>query len=473
MKPTLLSKLHLISLPCLLATSFVGPVFADGDDEEEDHDLISNQAIVELVPGANIDELNADYGTTTLGLIPGHLIYLLQLPDFWDEHQFEDLIEEDPRVEEADLNYLTESAGGQTESFYFFVPPDNYYAQYSRNLLQLDSAHQVSTGTGIVVALLDTGVDAEHDVLAEMILPNGYNFVDDNTDTSDVGNDIDDDNDGFVDELVGHGTFMAGIIAMVAPDANLLIAKILDSDGRSGSFRIAQGIYYAVDQGAHVISLSLAIDVYEEEHEFLEKALEYANEANVVVVAAGGNLNQLNPDILPATDDHVIGVAGTDENDVKSEFSNYGDEEDYISISAPGTAIVSTVPGNDYGQWDGTSMSAALVSAAAALIKANDTDASAGQIKEILEDSAMNIDDANPLFIGMLGAGRLDIASALDAKIIDPYDLDQDGSVGVSDLLILFSNWGPCDNCNLCPSDLDNNCEVGVSDLLLLFANWG
>lgn len=460
MKPTHISKLLWISLPCLLTPTFVGSAFADDD-------LLSNQAIVVLIQGASIDEINAEYGTTTLGEIQSQSIYLLQLPEFWDEEQFELYIEEDPRVADAELNYETESAGGQTESFYFFVPPDNYYAQYVRDLLQLDSAHQASTGTGTVVALLDTGVEAEHEVLSSMILANGYNFVDGNADTSDVGNDIDDDDDGFVDELVGHGTFMAGIIAMIAPDANLLIVKILDSDGKSGSFRIAQGIYYAVDQGVDVISLSLAMD---DEHEILEEAFEYAWAANIVVVAAGGNLNQQDPYILPAADETVIGVASTDENDVKSEFSNFGS---YISISAPGTDIVSTVPGNEYGQWGGTSMSATLVSAAAALIKSVDMSASTEQIQQILQNSAMNIDEANPQYKGMLGAGRLDIAAALGVEIIVPSDLNQDSVVNVSDLIILLSNWGPCSDCNLCIADIDNSCDVNISDLLILFANWG
>ncbi|MEE9129386.1 MAG: S8 family serine peptidase [Phycisphaerales bacterium] len=425
-----------------------------------------DQTIVELVVGADINEINEEYGTTTLGLIEidvsdpddGVRLYWLLLPNDWGDDW-----DDDPRIADVDFNYPCETAEGQTESFYFNVGPSAYPEQYAWGLIGLEAAHQVSTGDGIVVALLDTGAEADHEALVgHILLEDGYNFVDGNTDTSDVGNGLDDDGDRSVDEMVGHGTFMAGIVAMVAPDAGLLIVKVLNGDGTSPSFRVAQGIYYAVEKGADVINLSVAMS---DEYEILTDAIEYAYDAGVVIVAAAGNL--LAPEVMfPAHDEDTIGVASTDIDDLKSEFSNYGDD---ISISAPGTDIVSSFPGNEYVQWQGTSMSVSFVSGAAALVKAINSSASPDDIEETLGEAA---DDVDPAYDGLLGAGRLNIAAALSTDENSP-DLNQDGVVNATDLLILLSSWGSCGDCADCPADLNDDCAVGSTDLIILLANWG
>ncbi|MEE8156448.1 MAG: S8 family serine peptidase [Phycisphaerales bacterium] len=445
------------------------PMTAALADNECD-DIMSDQGIVELVVGADINDINTQYGTTTLASIEidvadpvdGVRLYLLQLPAYWDEDDFEDWFDDDndPRIVEADLNYQGETAeGGQTESFYFYVPPTEYVAQYSWDLIGLETAHQSATGNGVIVALLDTGAEADHEALVgHILLEDGYNFVDGNTDTSDVGNRE--------DEMVGHGTFMAGIVAMVAPDAGLLIVKVLDGNGQSdGQFRVAQGIYYAVQHGADVINLSLAMSC---DHEVLRAALEYAEQSGVVVVAAAGNLDDSEV-MFPADDSDTIGVASTDINDFKAVFSNFGDD---VSISAPGTDIVSSFPGHEYVQWQGTSMSVALVSGAAALVKANNPSASPEQIEQTLQDAAVNIDDINGDYEELLGEGRLFIPDALIPGE-NPADLNQDGSVNATDLLILLSSWGSCGDCANCPADLNDDCAVGAADLIVLLGNWG
>lgn len=463
----------ILLLGSLTAEAPMSAALADDDCDG----IMINQAIVELVVGADINEINDEYGTITLASIEinaadpddGVRLYLLQLPEDWDEDEFEEWFDDDndPRIAEAELNYQGETAeGGQTESFYFNVPPSDYSEQYAWGLIRLEAAHRISTGGGIVIALLDTGAEADHKALAGHIVPGGFNFVDGNTDTSDVGNGEDDDGDGFVDEMIGHGTFMAGIVAMVAPDAGLLIVKVLDDEGRSGGqFRVAQGIYYAVQHGVDVINLSLAMSC---EQEILEDAVAYARQSGVVVVAAAGNLDQ--PQVMvPADDSDTIGVASTDTDDRKSDFSNYGE---HVSISAPGTNVVSSVPNNEYGQWQGTSMSVSFVSGAAALVKANNPSASPGEIEEILRDAADDLDRMNPEYEEMLGAGRLNIAAALRTDDKSP-DINQDGFVNVADLTILIGSWGPRGNCADAPADLNDDCAVGGADLLILLGNWG
>ena len=462
-------RIFAILLGSLPAAALMTAALADGDD------IMSDQAIVELVVGADINDINIQYDTITLASIEidvsdpndGVRVYLLQLPEGWEEQEddIEDWFDDDdPRIVAVELNYQGETAeGGQTESFYFNVAPSAYPEQYAWGLIGLEAAHQISTGGGIVVALLDTGAEADHEALVgHILLEDGYNFVDGNTDTSDVGS--------FGDRMVGHGTFMAGIVAMVAPDAGLLIVKVLDGDGQSGGhFRVAQGIYYAVQHGADVISLSLAVSDLLDDPQVLEHAVTYAEQSGVVVVAAAGNLDQ--PEVMyPAHNEDTIGVASTDIDDHKSEFSNYGE---HISISAPGTDVVSSVPNNAYGQWQGTSMSVSFVSGAVALLKAVNPSASPDEIEETLGAAADPLEDTNPEeYDGLLGAGRLNIPAALPPND-NSSDLNQDGSVNVADLLILLGSWGPCGDCADCPADLDDDCDVAVTDLLILLANWG
>jgi subtilisin family serine protease len=440
----------------------VSSAFAASVQAGIDETYVSEQVVVELVEGADISDINDEYGTSVLESIELLRLYLLELPPGVDEEQFEELLDDDERIEDAELNYRAETAEGQTESFYFMVDPMLYPSQYVWGLIGLEAAHVVSTGAGTLIAILDTGVDMEHGALAGSIADASYNFIEHCVDVSDVGNGIDDDADGLVDEMVGHGTFMAGLAAMMAPDADLLVLKVLDGDGIGESFSIAAGIYYAVEQEADIINLSLALG---HERKLLRDAVSYASESGVVVVAAAGNLNQEEPVLYPAAHPDTIGVASTDAADHKSEFSNYGS---HIRISAPGSDIVSTVPGNEYARWQGTSMSAAVISGAAALLRSADEHASPDDIAEVLADTARNLDGDNPAYGGLLGAGRLDIAAALGAPAMTG-DLNHDGAVDVADLLILLADWGEEDS----PADLDGDGLVGTGDLLLLLANWG
>jgi subtilisin family serine protease len=426
-------------------------------------DSVADQLVVQLVEGASIDEVNADYGTTTVDAIPQHQIYLLAVPDNVDEDLLEDLLEDDPRIVEAELNDEDEpeALGGDSQSFFFGVVPEEYLLQWSRDHIAIDAANELSTGAGVVVAILDTGIDAAHQTLADQVLDTGYNFVDMTPDVADVGNGLDDDGDTFVDEMVGHGTFLAGLVVMVAPDAWILPVKVLDSDGITTAFRLAQGIYHAVDQGAHVVNISIsAVD----ENLIVATAVSYARQSGAVVVASAGNSDDDEPERYPASEDGVIGVAATDEDDNKSLFSNYGD---WIALSAPGTAIVSTVPGDEFGEGDGTSMAAGLVSGAAALLKAADNELTPGEIESALFQTAEAIAGDED----ELGAGRLDVAEAVAAVCGGPgtADLSGDGVVGTADLFILLEAWGVA--CS--PADLDGDAVVGTADLLVLLTAWG
>lgn len=377
----------------------------DNDGDETTDGFRAEQVIVRLVPGADETAFNARYGTTTLASIPSRNIHLLQLPSGADEVESEGVFGDDPDVVWAELNFANQAPEGRPRNFFVsgWADEASYTGQYASGLLGLEAAHACSTGGGVLVAVIDTGVDASHPALSGLV-GSGWNVFEGSADVGDVGNGVDDDGDGLVDEMTGHGTHVAGIIAQVAPGAVLLPIKALDSDGVGDAFFLAAAIYHAIDSAAAVINLSLG-STYSAR--VVEEAVSEAAGAGTVVTAAAGNQNRSEPPEYPAAGGNALGVAATDANDVKSYFSNYHPS---LAISAPGTEIVSTIPGG-YGSWSGTSMATPFVSGASALV----LDAYSGRVGvwNQLAQTAVPIDEINLGYARLLGAGRLDVAAAV------------------------------------------------------------
>lgn len=295
----------------------------------------------------------------------------------------------------------------QTQSFFVRIGIQYYYGQYAFEVLRLNDVDPHATGDGIMVAVLDTGVWADHQQLDGHV-EGGYNFIDESDDTSDAADGIDSDGDGDVDEFAGHGTYLAGLIAAVAPDALILPVTVLDSDGVGTESSIASGIYYAIAKEVDVINLSIATS---DDFSDIAQAVADAQDAGILVVASVANDNQPY-EVYPAAYPGVIAVAATDVNDHKSSFSGYGS---YVAISAPGTNVVGPIPDDDYGLASGSSAAAAFVSGAAALMLEDaTTNDPATFVNEVLGASAVDIDAENPGYTGLLGAGRLDVAAAID-----------------------------------------------------------
>ncbi|MBI2416144.1 MAG: S8 family serine peptidase [Candidatus Kerfeldbacteria bacterium] len=241
-----------------------------------------------------------------------------------------------------------------------------------------------ATGAGVIVAVVDTGVDYNHEDL------DANNWV--NTDESD-GNNVDNDSNGFVDDALGydfigslytavtpdndpqdehgHGTHVAGIIAAenntvgtrgVAPSATIMPVKVLDSEGVGFDSTVADGIRYAVDNGADIINLSLGSSFASNT---VKEAVDYAETNGVLVIAAAGNSGTFSGLSYPAGYSNVISVAASNEDGYKAYYSNWGK----IDVIAPGDDILSTTPGNTYDRYSGTSMAAPHVAGLAALIQ--------------------------------------------------------------------------------------------------------
>ena len=253
--------------------------------------------------------------------------------------------------------------------------------------LDLAQAHTMGTGSGVVVAVLDTGVDPDHPFLAGRLV-SGYDLVDDDNDPTDEVNGIDDDADGVIDEAFGHGTFIAGIVAQVAPGALVLPIRVLDADGQGELYAIIEAIDVAVEAGADVINMSFGILAKNDSKAF-DAALKRAHKAGVVVVAAAGNSGG-SEEYFPAAAKDVISVSALGpNNELLAPFSNHGK---WVHIAAPGVDVVSAIPGGGYATWSGTSMATPIVSSLAAVLWDFAPDESGKDVSKAILDGARKMD---------------------------------------------------------------------------------
>lgn len=389
-----------------LGQAQITPVHADDDDDDDDDgnaSYITDQVVVKLDPiaGGSIDAVNSDYGTVTLEALMGSAgIYLLQTPSGQDAADLANTMENDVRLLYVEPNFIGEAPESDGRSRGAFGGQDDrpYYEQYPSNMLELSCAHTMNRGSGAVVAVLDTGVQLDHPALADSLTSTRYDFVDDDPTPADDGNGI----------VVGHGTHVAGVINLVAPDAQIMPLRVLNPDGQGNVFVIAEAIIYAAQNGADVINLSLGTS---SASELLEDVIEDAAENyGVVIVAAAGNRNSSAAQ-YPASESDVLAVASIGPASQKSGFSNYGA---WINVAAPGEGIYSTLPTSGYGSWSGTSMATPFVAGQAALVNSISPSLSSEQVALLITNTAQSIDAQNPDFAGLLGAGQLNIVASLE-----------------------------------------------------------
>jgi Subtilase family/Bacterial Ig domain len=279
------------------------------------------------------------------------------------------------------------------------APNDTYYlAQWGLPRAGVPAAWGLSTGAGITVGIVDTGVDATHPDLQGQLLP-GYDFLNDDPDPKD-------DN--------GHGTRMSGIVGAlcnnaegvcgIAPAAKVLPVKVLDAQGYGPYSAVANGIIYAVDHGARVINLSL---VGTAPSSILQAAVDYATAHDVVLVAAAGNYGTDAPG-YPAASNGAVAVAAINDADAHPSFSNYGA---WVNVSAPGVDIVTTTTDGGYATSTGTSPAAAFGSGVfALLLSANPTMSRSEAIARVQAGAAdLGTTGWDPYF----GWGRVDAYAAL------------------------------------------------------------
>ena len=322
-------------------------------------------------------------------------------------------------------SYLTDET---PTSYYGATVWRGYVAQPANQLIRTSttqSAYHV-TGSGVTVAVIDTGVDPTNPVLKNLLV-SGYDFTRNTgggSEKSDVSTSPDLSQaqtaqvnqrtvavldqrtvavlDGTSYSAFGHGTMTAGIVHLVAPQAKIMPLKSFNANGTGYDSDILRAIYYAVKNGAKVINMSFDYSSYSPE---LANAIKYANKNGVVSVASAGNDGQqvaVYPGALPS----VIDVASTSNSDIQSTFTNYGAPP--VWIAAPGEGVVTTYPWGTYAAGWGTSFSTPFVSGTAALMLGANGNCTTSNVASGLAH-ARNISDPQ------LGYGRLDTYLAVQA----------------------------------------------------------
>lgn len=359
---------------------------------------------LQLAPWVEITEINSEYGTTTDDSLPP--LFLLAVPEGIPQQQILLQMASDPRIEWAEPGYLDETPETTRQMLVIIVggTVTEYQDQAVLDRIHLDDILPHTTGSGVSVAVLDTGVESSHPALAGSIMKGGFDFVDCDPDPEDTSNGLDDDDDGEIDEGAGHGTMVAGIVHLIAPDAQILPLRILDDEGRGNSFAVAKALVFAADAGIQIINMSFGLPLH---CRTIAWGVDYAAAAGVVLVAAAGNEGQEFPPYYPASDPAVLSVAALDSTDVKSSFSNY---HSTVAVSAPGNGILAPFPGGQYAIGAGTSFAAPFISGQAALVQAGPVSPMKSDIDSVVRAGVVLIDGipGNIPFAGKLGSGRFD-----------------------------------------------------------------
>jgi len=449
--------------------------------------LFGTRFVLQTSP-STAGDVAAQYGLTIVSQIPDSDLFLVDAPDTADVTELISQISSDPNVLDFELDTLAttpeasphvlapptlsspnnllvtsrtllplaadinpglnadQSTAGILDgvsqasivTYYGAQVPSYYVNQTATSLINLGMAQSQYGAAGAgVVAIIDTGVDANHVALQGVLLP-GFDFTRNRRGANEF-EDLDQSTAGILDQSTagildmktvvtlnqstagildqstagildttmlpsdfGHGTMVAGIVHLVAPQAKILPLKAFRSDGTGRLYDVVAAIHYAVRAGANVINMSF--DYGQTKSRRLDEAIEYATRNGVICVASAGNTDSSTA-VYPAAISPAFGIASTTTDpapDLQSAFTNYGT---WIDMAAPGEAIRTTYPGNHYAAAWGTSFSAPFVSGTVALLY---------QFHAPLDADAASAALRNAQWINSsLGWGRLDVYQAV------------------------------------------------------------
>ncbi|MBC7286630.1 MAG: S8 family serine peptidase, partial [Armatimonadetes bacterium] len=415
-------------------------------------ECVSGQCLIRISPtmtAAQFEEILRRRGARVLKAFPRYGIFLVSLPEGVAVRDGVEQWRGEAGVIVAEPNRIVRL---------MLTPNDPMYSQqWHWPKVNAPQAWDMTTGSQqVVVAVIDSGVDMAHEDLAGRIWTNANEIP---------GNGIDDDGNGYVDDVNGwdfidddndpaphatdpnaqplasHGTHVAGIIGAATNNGvgvagqdwqcRLMVLRVFDEAGAGTVDDLLSAMDYAIANGANVINLSLG-----GAYSALEDApIQLARQRGIIVVAAAGNESHeftddpatwyspvCNDGPNPQQDNWVLGVAATDQNDVKADFSNYdgSSAKTFVDVCAPGVQIWSCViydpaHGFDkgYEPWQGTSMATPVVAGLVSLIKAAWPNLQPLGIINQIKTTCVNIDNLNPAYRGKLGAGRIDSAQAI------------------------------------------------------------
>jgi thermitase len=331
-------------------------------------------------------------------------VQVLRFPATADHRALLARLQADPAVVYAEPNAIATTDA---------TPNDpGYPNQWGLAQIQAPQSWDIQSGSvGVVIAIVDTGIDSQHPELSSKSVQ-GWNF-DASSPSYNTAATADDN---------GHGTHVAGIaaaatnnslgVAGTCPNCLLMPVKVLGANSNGTYDAVASGIIYAADRGARIINLSLSGPIFSQA---LQDAVNYAASRGALLIAAAGN-NSTNAAMYPAALPNVMAVAATNSDDLRAGFSNFNS---YISVAAPGVGIYSTswspTNGSTYISMNGTSMSTPFVAGLAGLLAAQDGNRTSAVLRGLIETSADDLD--LPGWDQDTGYGRINALRALSGRI--------------------------------------------------------
>jgi len=319
-------------------------------------------------------------------------LHLVELPAGASASAVRDQLARNPLLKFAELDRMVPAA---------LTTNDPYLgSEWHLTKVGASTAWDSSQGSGVTIAVLDTGVDATHPDLTTRIVP-GWNFVDNNANTADVN---------------GHGTAVAGAataslnnslgVAGLAGQARLMPVRIADANAYTYWSTLAQGLTWAADQGARVANISF---VGVATSQAVQDAANYMRSKGGLVVVAAGN-NGVDEGIAPTSS--MLVVSATDSTDTKTSWSSYGS---FVTIAAPGQDIWTTTNGGGYQAWWGTSMATPVVSGVIGLMMSAQPSLSNSKIESLLYSTSTDLGAAGR--DSYYGYGRVNAAAAVSAAL--------------------------------------------------------
>ncbi len=430
-------------LPALVAVAFAfgtGVLPAAAQTTSSAAQWAPGRLLVQPRPGlsdAEFDKILKPHGGKSIGRINGINVHVVQLPANVSEKAVETLLKNNKHLKFAERDMFVKGAGTANDPY--------FGSEWHIAKIQANAAWDVTTGAGVTIAILDSGVDGSHpDLVGKLV--GGWNFLDNNSNAADVN---------------GHGTAVAGAaaattnnsagIASVAGSAMIMPIRIADANAYAYWSTVAQGLTWAADKGANVANISY--NGVSSSSAVQNAAQYFKNKGGVTVVAAGNSGGEE----LIAASDTMVSVAATDSSDVKNSFSSYGK---YVDIAAPGINIWTTVRGGSYQQWWGTSMASPIVAGTIALMKVANPTLCAADLEKLLFSSAVDLGTAG--WDSYYGNGRVNVAAAVQAAQVAKASDTTAPTVSISNLTAGGTVKG------LVAVDVTTSDNVGVSRVDLM-----
>jgi subtilisin family serine protease len=330
------------------------------------------------------------------------------------------------------------------------------------------------TGFNHTIFVIDTGVDFEHpDLAAKDILGGNLNCVE----------SIDCPLEPNAIGTNSHGTHVAGIagaygeVTGIGKQTSIISAKVFpDNNNNANNVYIVRAINKAVEiaEEYNISAITISIGTYTTYpghcvhiHEPMRNAIESAFEKNIPVTIATGNTGSESGVAFPSCMPKAIPVSATNKDDSRASYANYNP---VVQVFAPGTSIYSTTYNNGHSYKTGTSMSAPMVAGALAILK-QFLDLT-GQTMNPHEMEALLFETGDEITNLPDNYKRININHAILAVFELGSDINQDGKISFSDLLMILNNWGECPEEETCPTDINQDGTTNQNDMDILFLNW-